>query len=114
MDTTNADYTDLPVGLMLEPDQGRALVGLDVHGEFIPFAELKLAAVVEMLASASDRQAQQVQSQPTAEPQPAAEPQAEPPAAVAQVPQGEPSPQVPQEDHGAGPEQPATPQPQQP
>lgn len=89
MDTNTADFTDLPVALMLEADQGRALVGLDLHGEFIPFAELKYAAVVEMLAAASDRQAQQVQSQPTSTPEP-----------TPQVPQGAPSvePQAPQAD----------------
>ena len=107
MDTSAADYTDLPVGLMLEPDQGRALVGLDVHGEFIPFAELKLAAVVEMLAAASDRQAQQVQAQPatqtqtqqTQDTQGSTEPQVSPPATEPQVsqepqpaPSGEPAP----------------------
>lgn len=104
MDASQADYTNLPVSLMLEQDQGRALVGLDVHGEFIPFAELKLAAVVEMLAAASDRQAQQVQSQPQATPP--AEPQAQ---------QAPVEPQAEQQPAPAEPQQPQQPtEPQQP
>jgi len=115
MDASAADYPNLPVSLMRQPEQDRVLVGVDLHGEFIPFAELKLSAVDEMLASASDRQAQQVQEQAQTETQPDAAPQVQQGEPAPQVQQGEPAPQVQQgEQHGEPVQPPQQTEPQPP